>query len=602
MGGNHTRQALHEILTDLEVLQSKEVHMNVYCSLTEDLAKRIGIDHNKVPNNMNLSMEETYKDSQKRVIGTLSPPHLRKWTQLQTLKQATITIKTLQKRLISRNENRSGISVPTNLTGLVNGSKPRLPPIRKTDDIVTATSLHIVSSPVILNNEPTNIEDPNPFMVTAAASRQQVVPKPPVPTYNQPPCMCMRKAGGSGTLVSLEEHEVGREQSSVSHDTTDHEDEIPRKNTTPEDEKTENMQQRGDLADYWSTDEVLETPFFPSIKRYVSPDISGFLVEQILGFVIPEPRYMPPKARKRKATPSRSATPKTAKQPNVPKRDLRTRKPKQTTRSPEVVIATSTPTSHVQTSPAVVTSHVQTLPTVVASQEGEVAYHLRRLKRICRDPTIHLYPSKMQTALHRVVKAAKDAGHKRLRRFREVKAFFLANASREGIGKVIEKMVMTPEERKFAEEAEKAQAAFRNGARATPNSIPPLLGASPMYHPWGQAQPRPTPPAHTTTGRRQPRGPPPQPSGRTPGPRHHYISSPHMSPPRYLLTPIPIALNVIPPQTIHYTFSLHSFHYPTPIHPHNPYPTHSIPSDPFHTPNSPPLFIPPPSIPPYTWH
>ncbi|KAI8487173.1 hypothetical protein Bbelb_349710 [Branchiostoma belcheri] len=42
----------------------------------------------------------------------------------------------------------------------------------------------------------------------------------------------------------------------------------------------------------------------------------------------------------------------------------------------------------------------------------------------------------------------------------------------------------------------------------------------------------------------------------------HYISSPHMSPPRYLLTPIPIALNVIPPQTIHYTFSLHSFHCP----------------------------------------
>ncbi|XP_078679485.1 uncharacterized protein LOC144915115 [Branchiostoma floridae x Branchiostoma belcheri] len=77
---------------------------------------------------------------------------------------------------------------------------------------------------------------------------------------------------------------------------------------------------------------------------------------------------MPPKARKRKATPSRSATPKTAKQPNVPKRDLRTRKPKQTTRSPEVVIATSTTTSHVQTPPAVVTSHVQTLPTVVASQ------------------------------------------------------------------------------------------------------------------------------------------------------------------------------------------------------------------------------------------
>ncbi|KAI8487167.1 hypothetical protein Bbelb_349650 [Branchiostoma belcheri] len=77
------------------------------------------------------------------------PPHLRKWTQLDTLKQATSTIETLQKRLISRNENRSGISVPTNPTGLVNGSKPRLPPIRKTDDIVTATSLHIVSSPVV---------------------------------------------------------------------------------------------------------------------------------------------------------------------------------------------------------------------------------------------------------------------------------------------------------------------------------------------------------------------------------------------------------------------------------------------------------------------
>ncbi|XP_066294062.1 dentin sialophosphoprotein-like [Branchiostoma lanceolatum] len=63
LGGNHTRQALQEILeTNPDALKSTYVHMNVYCNLTEDLAKRVGIDHNKVTNNLNLSKPETYME------------------------------------------------------------------------------------------------------------------------------------------------------------------------------------------------------------------------------------------------------------------------------------------------------------------------------------------------------------------------------------------------------------------------------------------------------------------------------------------------------------------------------------------------------------
>ncbi|KAI8517589.1 hypothetical protein Bbelb_036060 [Branchiostoma belcheri] len=65
-------------------------------------------------------------------------------------------------------------------------------------------------------------------------------------------------------------------------------------------------------------------------------------------------------------------------------------------------------------------------------------------------------------ALSRVTRAAKDAKHKR---FKQVKSFFLGHASVPGVGQTIRKIVMTKEEKQFAEEAEKAAAAFHGHGR-----------------------------------------------------------------------------------------------------------------------------------------
>ncbi|KAI8503736.1 hypothetical protein Bbelb_187070 [Branchiostoma belcheri] len=80
--------------------------------------------------------------------------------------------------------------------------------------------------------------------------------------------------------------------------------------------------------------------------------------------------------------------------------------------------------------------------------------------QICQDPIIHLHPARLQTALNRVVKAARASNHKRLQRFKDIRDFFLKYASSPGIGHTVGRMVITPAERKFAEEAEKAQVAF----------------------------------------------------------------------------------------------------------------------------------------------
>ncbi|KAI8490593.1 hypothetical protein Bbelb_318610 [Branchiostoma belcheri] len=64
------------------------------------------------------------------------------------------------------------------------------------------------------------------------------------------------------------------------------------------------------------------------------------------------------------------------------------------------------------------------------------------------------------SSINRVTRAAKDAKHKRYKRFKQVKSFFLGHASVPGVGQTIRKMVMTKEEKQFAEEAEKAAAAF----------------------------------------------------------------------------------------------------------------------------------------------
>ncbi|KAI8490604.1 hypothetical protein Bbelb_318720 [Branchiostoma belcheri] len=94
---------------------------------------------------------------------------------------------------------------------------------------------------------------------------------------------------------------------------------------------------------------------------------------------------------------------------------------------------------------------------LIFRKDDGVETYLRRLKRICQDPIIHLHPARLQTALNRVVKAARASNHKRLQRFKDIRDFFLKYASSPGIGHTVGRMVMTPAESKFAEEAEKAQ-------------------------------------------------------------------------------------------------------------------------------------------------
>ncbi|KAI8488939.1 hypothetical protein Bbelb_334570 [Branchiostoma belcheri] len=69
------------------------------------------------------------------------------------------------------------------------------------------------------------------------------------------------------------------------------------------------------------------------------------------------------------------------------------------------------------------------------------------------------------SSINRVTRAAKDAKHKRYKRLKQVKSFFLGHASVPGVGQTIWKMVMTKEEKQFAEEAEKAAAAFHGHGR-----------------------------------------------------------------------------------------------------------------------------------------
>ncbi|XP_019616710.1 PREDICTED: uncharacterized protein LOC109464217 [Branchiostoma belcheri] len=60
IGGNHTRIALQEILQETpDQLENTTVHLNVYCGLPDDMAKRLGMDHN---NAINCSKPETTLD------------------------------------------------------------------------------------------------------------------------------------------------------------------------------------------------------------------------------------------------------------------------------------------------------------------------------------------------------------------------------------------------------------------------------------------------------------------------------------------------------------------------------------------------------------
>ncbi|XP_035665781.1 uncharacterized protein LOC118409020 [Branchiostoma floridae] len=83
-------------------------------------------------------------------------------------------------------------------------------------------------------------------------------------------------------------------------------------------------------------------------------------------------------------------------------------------------------------------------------EDDEVECQLRRVKRVCQDPFIHLYPARLQNAVRRLVRAAKEAGHKRLSRFKVVQGFLAGTAASPTIGKHVGKMLMTKEELRFS--------------------------------------------------------------------------------------------------------------------------------------------------------
>ncbi|XP_019627741.1 PREDICTED: uncharacterized protein LOC109472412 [Branchiostoma belcheri] len=88
---------------------------------------------------------------------------------------------------------------------------------------------------------------------------------------------------------------------------------------------------------------------------------------------------------------------------------------------------------------------------------------LRKLKRICREPTIHTEPERLERALQKVIDTASSAKAKEY--YEGVRGFFLKNTTSFGIGREVLKFVMTKQERRFAEEAERATAALRGGNR-----------------------------------------------------------------------------------------------------------------------------------------
>ncbi|CAH1242526.1 Hypp6801 [Branchiostoma lanceolatum] len=93
----------------------------------------------------------------------------------------------------------------------------------------------------------------------------------------------------------------------------------------------------------------------------------------------------------------------------------------------------------------------------------------------------HRRPHQGSTDHHRVVKAAKAGGQnnkKEIKRFKDIKALHLTLASSPGVGKIIRKMVMTKDEQRFEEEADKVRASL-GAPPATHHHVAPGM----MYHP-----------------------------------------------------------------------------------------------------------------------
>ncbi|CAH1242286.1 Hypp6540 [Branchiostoma lanceolatum] len=118
---------------------------------------------------------------------------------------------------------------------------------------------------------------------------------------------------------------------------------------------------------------------------------------------------------------------------------------------------------------------------------GNPYYNPSRGRHFCGPQ--HRRPHQGSTDHQRVVKAAKAGGQKKkeIKRFNEIKALHLTLASSPGVGKIIRKMVMTKDEQRFEEEADKARASLGDRGRSQPTtprgtaSYPPPRGPG---QPW----------------------------------------------------------------------------------------------------------------------
>ncbi|XP_078615981.1 uncharacterized protein LOC144884497 [Branchiostoma floridae x Branchiostoma japonicum] len=146
---------------------------------------------------------------------------------------------------------------------------------------------------------------------------------------------------------------------------------------------------------------------------------------------------------------------------------------------------------------------------------------LERLKRVCREPAIHMDPLRLGGALRRVIDSTTNAKTKR--HYERVHGLFMKNTTSRGIGLEVLKFSMSKHERRFEEEAEKAQANLRRNAREESYHLGPFpapggqgptaaLGRAPQGPSFGGWQPNPrrkewNPPRRGALGRRD-GGPP----------------------------------------------------------------------------------------------
>ncbi|XP_066265165.1 uncharacterized protein [Branchiostoma lanceolatum] len=123
----------------------------------------------------------------------------------------------------------------------------------------------------------------------------------------------------------------------------------------------------------------------------------------------------------------------------------------------------------------------------------------QRLKDICKESDIHLHPMRLERALASLIRKAKKAGNKRIETWKLARELFVENATIPGVGTAVWKIIQTKEERRLAEEKEKATTALR-GRQGTARQTPRGSGAS-NFGTWApQYGPSATPPAQYPGG------------------------------------------------------------------------------------------------------